>query len=73
MMAAKQPHWKVRWLERALRITPVPIAKAKSLRLELWGASRKAGLLAELIGVPVEVIDLDGKVFLPVEEMAESQ
>ena len=63
---------KVRWMERALRITPVPMAKAKSLRLELWGASRKAALLSELIGVPVEIIDLDGKVFSPAEEVADA-
>ena len=64
---------KVRWLERALRITPVPVAKAKTLRLELWGASRKAGLLAELIGVPVEIIDLDGKVFAPSDDVVETE
>ena len=63
---------KVRWMERALRITPSPVPRAKSLRLELWGASRKAGLLSELIGVPVEIIDLDGKVFKPVEEAVDS-
>lgn len=53
---------KVRWLGRALRITPTAIPKAKSLRLELWGASRKSDLLEKLIGVPVEIIGLDGKV-----------
>lgn len=53
---------KVRWLDRALRLTPAPVPKAKSLRLELWGASRKADLLAELIGVPVEIVGVDGKV-----------
>jgi exopolyphosphatase/guanosine-5'-triphosphate,3'-diphosphate pyrophosphatase len=53
---------KVRWLDRALRITPVPVPRAKSLRLELWGAARKAGLLADVIGVPVEIVGLDGKV-----------
>jgi exopolyphosphatase/guanosine-5'-triphosphate,3'-diphosphate pyrophosphatase len=58
---------KVRWMERALRITPVPVPKAKSLRLELWGASRKAALLEKLIGAPVEIIGLDGKVVQPSE------
>jgi exopolyphosphatase/guanosine-5'-triphosphate,3'-diphosphate pyrophosphatase len=53
---------KVRWLDRALRLTPVPVPKAKSLRLELWGAARKSDLLSELIGVPVEIIGADGKV-----------
>ena len=53
---------KVRWLDRALRITPTMVPKAKSLRLELWGASRKSDLLAKLIGVPVEIVGIDGKV-----------
>jgi exopolyphosphatase/guanosine-5'-triphosphate,3'-diphosphate pyrophosphatase len=53
---------KVRWLDRALRLTPVPVPKAKSLRLELWGAARKSDLLSELIGVPVEIVGADGKV-----------
>ena len=59
---------KVRWMERALRLTPVPVPKAKSLRLELWGASRKSALLEKLIGVPVEMIGLDGKVVASTEE-----
>jgi exopolyphosphatase / guanosine-5'-triphosphate,3'-diphosphate pyrophosphatase len=59
---------KVRWMERALRLTPVPVPKAKSLRLELWGASRKSALLEKLIGVPVEIVGLDGKVVAPSEE-----
>jgi exopolyphosphatase/guanosine-5'-triphosphate,3'-diphosphate pyrophosphatase len=63
---------KVRWMERALRITPVPVPRAKSLRLELWGASRKAGLLAQLIGVPVEIVGPRGKAFQPEEEAAET-
>ena len=58
---------KVRWLDRALRITPVPVPRAKSLRLELWGAARKAALLAELVGVPVEIVGLDGKVISDAE------
>lgn len=51
---------KVRWGERALRITPSAAPK-RNLRLELWGASRKAQLLAKVAGVPVEVIGPDGK------------
>jgi exopolyphosphatase/guanosine-5'-triphosphate,3'-diphosphate pyrophosphatase len=53
---------KVRWGARSLRITPVANPKAKTLRLELWGASRKSGLLADLAGVPVEIVDENGKV-----------
>jgi exopolyphosphatase/guanosine-5'-triphosphate,3'-diphosphate pyrophosphatase len=54
---------KVRWLQRAIRIHPTPVPKA-ILRLELWGAARKAALLADVAGVPVEVVGPDGK---PVE------
>ena len=53
---------KVRWMERALRITPVATPRAKSLRLELWGAARKSALLADLIGAPVEIVGPDGRV-----------
>jgi exopolyphosphatase / guanosine-5'-triphosphate,3'-diphosphate pyrophosphatase len=53
---------KVRWLERAIRLTPVPRRANAALRLELWGADRKSGLLAELAGVPVEVVSPSGEV-----------
>ena len=53
---------KVRWMKRALRITPVPARGANSLRLELWGAHRKSGLLAKLAGVPVEMVSATGDV-----------
>ena len=55
---------KVRWTERALRLTPVPDLRARSTRLELWGASRKSDLLEKLLDIPVLVIGPDGK---PVE------
>jgi exopolyphosphatase/guanosine-5'-triphosphate,3'-diphosphate pyrophosphatase len=58
---------KVRWLDRALRLTPVPIPRAKSLRLELWGAARKAELLSDVIDIPVEIVGLDGKVISDAE------
>jgi exopolyphosphatase / guanosine-5'-triphosphate,3'-diphosphate pyrophosphatase len=53
---------KVRWVDRALRITAVPDPRARVLRLELWGASRKSAMLAELAGIPVEIIAPDGTV-----------
>jgi exopolyphosphatase/guanosine-5'-triphosphate,3'-diphosphate pyrophosphatase len=53
---------KVRWLERAVRLTPESRRAKDPLRLELWGASRKSALLAELAGVPVEVVGPDGAV-----------
>lgn len=53
---------KVRWMERALRLTAVPSHQTNNLRLELWGASRKSNLLSELAGVPVEIVAPDGSV-----------
>jgi exopolyphosphatase/guanosine-5'-triphosphate,3'-diphosphate pyrophosphatase len=60
--AAAVAELKVRWMERALRITALPSRPAYNLRLELWGASRKSNLLAELAGVPVEIVAPDGTV-----------
>ena len=56
---------KVRWLERAVRLTPVPRRASDPMRLELWGAARKAGLLADVAGLPVEVVGPDGAVVAP--------
>jgi exopolyphosphatase/guanosine-5'-triphosphate,3'-diphosphate pyrophosphatase len=53
---------KVRWMRRALRITPVPAKARGPMRLEMWGANRKSALLAELVGVPVEIVGPDGTV-----------
>ena len=52
----------VRWTKRALRITPVPAHPSALLRLESWGAHRKSRLLAELAGVPVEIVAPGGGV-----------
>ena len=52
---------RVRWMDRALRITPVAAPRAHSLRLELWGAARKSQLLARFAGVPVEIVGPGGK------------
>ena len=60
---------KVRWLERAIRITAVPRRANDSMRLDLWGASRKSALLAEVAGVPVEIVSPDGQVLI--EDSAE--
>jgi exopolyphosphatase/guanosine-5'-triphosphate,3'-diphosphate pyrophosphatase len=56
---------RVRWLDRALRITPVPGAKAKSLRIELWGAARKSALLERMVKCPVELVGPGGKAVTP--------
>src|SRR5882762_64780 len=53
---------RVRWLERALRLTAVPSRSTANLRLELWGASRKSKLLSDVAGVPVEIVGPDGSV-----------
>jgi exopolyphosphatase/guanosine-5'-triphosphate,3'-diphosphate pyrophosphatase len=53
---------RLRWLQRAIRITPEPSDQRASLRLECWGAHRKSALLAKVAGVPVEIIAPDGTV-----------
>jgi exopolyphosphatase / guanosine-5'-triphosphate,3'-diphosphate pyrophosphatase len=53
---------KVRWLERAVRLSPVPRRANDPMRLELWGAARKASLLEEVARVPIEVVAPDGTV-----------
>jgi exopolyphosphatase/guanosine-5'-triphosphate,3'-diphosphate pyrophosphatase len=53
---------KIRWMQRAIRITPVPGDRRANMRLEMWGANRKSGLLAKVAGVPVEVVAPDGQV-----------
>jgi exopolyphosphatase/guanosine-5'-triphosphate,3'-diphosphate pyrophosphatase len=60
-------HVKVRWVRRAIRITPAPKRASSALRLELWGASRKAGLLAEVAETTVEIVGPDGAVYAPDE------
>ena len=53
---------KVRWTQRALRITAVPHPKAVGLRLGLWGASRKSRLLSKVADTIVEIVGPDGAV-----------
>ena len=54
---------KIRWTQRAIRLTPVPLNSRANMRLEMWGAHRKSELLSKVVGVAVEVIAPDGKVF----------
>ena len=61
---------KVRLSERAIRLTVVPKPGAHTVRLDLWGASRKAAPLADLLGVPFEIVGPDGAV-LPGEDAAD--
>jgi exopolyphosphatase / guanosine-5'-triphosphate,3'-diphosphate pyrophosphatase len=59
---------KVRWGPRSIRISVTPRrGGASGLRLELWGASRKAGLLGQVAGMPVELAGPDGTPFVPPE------
>jgi exopolyphosphatase/guanosine-5'-triphosphate,3'-diphosphate pyrophosphatase len=53
---------RVQALPRVIRLTPVPRSDEQSLRLELWGASRKAELLAKVAGVAVEIISPTGEI-----------
>jgi len=53
---------KVRWLQRAIRIRLVPANDHATMRLEMWGGSRKSGLLAKVAGLPVEVVGRDSSV-----------
>lgn len=61
---------KVRWLERAVRVTLVPQSRATSVRLEVWGGTRKAGLLEKVAKRSVELVAPDGSVY---EKSAERQ
>jgi len=58
---------RVRWLERAIRITPIAAPKVRSLRLELWGAARKVQLLERVAKLPVELVGPNGKAVRPDE------
>ena len=60
-------HLKVRWGPRSVRVTVFPRRGGGTLRLELWGASRKSALLADLAGMPVELAGPDGATFVPPE------
>jgi exopolyphosphatase/guanosine-5'-triphosphate,3'-diphosphate pyrophosphatase len=53
---------KVRRLQRAIRLAPIPVQRSAPIRLEAWGAHRKSGLLAKVAGVPVEIVGPDGSV-----------
>ncbi len=65
---------RVRRLQRATRLTPVPAQDGAPVRLESWGASRKAELLAKLLDQPVEIVGPDGSVLSSEElEMAATE
>lgn len=62
---------RVRWTRRALRLTAVPNRRAGSIRLDLWGATRKSRLLSRVAGAPVEIVAPDGKVLSYEDEEGE--
>jgi len=54
---------KVRWLARAVRVMLFPHTKATSLRLEVWGATRKSELLEKVCKRSIELVAPDGSVY----------
>jgi exopolyphosphatase/guanosine-5'-triphosphate,3'-diphosphate pyrophosphatase len=52
---------KIRWVQRAIRITPMPANARTGMRLEMWGANRKSELLAKVAGLPVVIVAPDGR------------
>jgi hypothetical protein len=61
----------VRWTDDTLRVQALPAAGAGSVRLELWGGSRKRQLLETIIGVPVEIVAPDGSVVVSSDDEGE--
>lgn len=55
-------HLEVKWTEAAIQVRATAAPGAVSVRLELWGASRKRGLLETITGQSVEVLAPDGSV-----------
>ena len=51
---------RVRWLRRAVRLTPIPARSGLAMRIEMWGAQRKTALLERIARRPVEIVAPDG-------------
>lgn len=62
---------EVQWTEETLRVQALPATGAGSVRLELWGGSRKRQLLETIIGVPVEVVAPDGSLVVSSDDEGE--
>ena len=62
---------KVRWTQRALRLTAVPHPRGLSIRLDLWGAARKSRLLAQVADTKVEIVAPDGSVLTYDDEVGD--
>ncbi len=52
----------VKWKDDTIQVRATPAPGAMSVRLELWGASRKCGLLETITGQTVQVLAPDGSV-----------
>jgi exopolyphosphatase/guanosine-5'-triphosphate,3'-diphosphate pyrophosphatase len=53
---------RIRKVGDVLRLTPEAESEQQPVRLEAWGAHRKSALLAEVLGMPVEIVAPDGSV-----------
>lgn len=53
---------KVQVKPTAIRLLPTAAVPGTSLRLEMWGASRKSALLAEVLELPVEIVGPGGEI-----------
>ena len=63
---------RVTWEGGTCRLDVAPVAGAGALRLERWGAERKADLLGRLLGAEVAVAEGDGGVAAPPPEQGAS-
>ncbi|MFN2397524.1 MAG: HD domain-containing protein [Gemmatimonadaceae bacterium] len=53
---------ETRWTATTIRITPVPRSPRHEMGIELWGATRKARLLARIAARPLEILYTDGEI-----------
>jgi exopolyphosphatase / guanosine-5'-triphosphate,3'-diphosphate pyrophosphatase len=51
---------RIRKVGSVLRLTPEAESEQQPVRLEAWGAHRKSALLADVLGMPIEIVAPDG-------------
>ena len=66
-------HARVKFTSDVLRLNVVPVPDATSTRLECWGASRKRGLLEEILERPVEIIAPDGSLVVTTDDDGDAE
>jgi exopolyphosphatase/guanosine-5'-triphosphate,3'-diphosphate pyrophosphatase len=49
---------RAEWIDGTVRVLAIPAHHTESMRLELWGAERKAGLLSRVLNTPVEIVGM---------------